>query len=568
MPGIYGSKLPSTWIKEAVEKKACVDILLIGDSNIGYKEVGDTYGGWMSGLSYALSNVGSANNMFATAIVPANSSADDGPNYGYKYTNSSTLAPSTGGDANSASTQYGGVLSGWGQWNLNSERAGVWYLPQDTVPTVARYQSFVDGWSLDSDCPIGYNEELRHRIVVANFNTAGCEMNVSLAYGQTPFTELSATNKTLTLSAASNPVRFVTHITTAAAATRNTSLAPLQWRRAHPSYGVGIQGPIALLWSSVSRPGNGWSVSPMIHHGGATLRTAVENITNGPAEELDSYLSEVCSRQIASSGKSPRIVFALYAGINQGDTALADNNFNTYVRSLNAAVEASMIRLGYGKQNIAYLLIPPYPVTSDDLSGNAEAGLLNVRATARTFASQERTDINVAFVDLREIAPYSFIDGNNYYRNPGASDREHLKETGYFQIASRAVFSLLEYVMPGKFSQNPTSTVESYGPALRGSGADSNSYVFSAVSSSTAVSLPKIETYPATFVVSSSGSSNQPCGFVHATSSSTLVVSGATGNLSTTPSANVLVPSISNGILTFTANATFTARDIFVTRVG
>lgn len=116
-------------------------------------------------------------------------------------------------------------------------------------------------------------------------------------------------------------------------------------------------------------------------------------------------------------------------------------------------------------------------------------------------------------------------------------------------------------------SVNPTSTAASYGPGLRGYG-DANSYVFPALAASGVCTLPAIETYPAVFTVSSTGSSLQPVGTVHVTAAGNLVLSGASANLSTTAGANVLVPAVASGVLTLTANATWTARDIVVTRIG
>jgi hypothetical protein len=114
---------------------------------------------------------------------------------------------------------------------------------------------------------------------------------------------------------------------------------------------------------------------------------------------------------------------------------------------------------------------------------------------------------------------------------------------------------------------NPLSTVEPYGPDTRGPQGQSNSYIFTAVEDD-AVSLPKIESYPAMFSIIGTGTSLQPAGFVTVTAAGNLVVSGATANLSTSAGANILVPSVSGGVLTLTPNATFTARDIVVTRIG
>ena len=116
-------------------------------------------------------------------------------------------------------------------------------------------------------------------------------------------------------------------------------------------------------------------------------------------------------------------------------------------------------------------------------------------------------------------------------------------------------------------SINPTTTATTYGPGLRGY-ADAKSYVFPALAASGVCTLPQIENYPAVFAVSGTGTSNQPVGTVHVTAAGALVLSGASASLNATAGANVLVPAVASGVLTLTANATWTARDIVVTRVG
>jgi len=115
---------------------------------------------------------------------------------------------------------------------------------------------------------------------------------------------------------------------------------------------------------------------------------------------------------------------------------------------------------------------------------------------------------------------------------------------------------------------NPTSTYKTYGPDTRGPAGMENSYIFKDVGPSVPFSLPEIESFPALFAVVGSGATLQPIGLVAVTNASTFVLIGATANLNTTAGANVLDPTISNGVLTFTPHPTFTTRDIVITRIG
>lgn len=116
---------------------------------------------------------------------------------------------------------------------------------------------------------------------------------------------------------------------------------------------------------------------------------------------------------------------------------------------------------------------------------------------------------------------------------------------------------------------NPLTTYKTFGPDTRGpQGGDSNSYVFKDVAAGATVSLPAIETYPATFVVCSSGGANHTSGIVtvHGAAAISLI---EISNFAASAASNKVVPSAAGGVLTLTPNATtFTTRDIVVTRIG
>ena len=49
MPGIYGSKVPAGWLRQAMTGKNWVDIAFFGDSNTMYSN-----SGWINGTGYEL----------------------------------------------------------------------------------------------------------------------------------------------------------------------------------------------------------------------------------------------------------------------------------------------------------------------------------------------------------------------------------------------------------------------------------------------------------------------------------------------------------------------------------
>ena len=117
-------------------------------------------------------------------------------------------------------------------------------------------------------------------------------------------------------------------------------------------------------------------------------------------------------------------------------------------------------------------------------------------------------------------------------------------------------------------SENPTSTASAFGPGTRGPTAASDAYIFTGVAAGSTAVLPAIENYPAVFAIASTGASNQVCAiYVVTAANAGVVLSGS--NFSTTPGANVIVPSIASGVVTLTPNATtFTSRTVTVTRIS
>lgn len=118
---------------------------------------------------------------------------------------------------------------------------------------------------------------------------------------------------------------------------------------------------------------------------------------------------------------------------------------------------------------------------------------------------------------------------------------------------------------------NPTSTTVVFAPDFRGE--TLNVYVTPTLAASGTAVLPKIETFPCSFLVTQQGDSvaNSRHGVVTAHSASVVTAFGT--NVSTTAGAQVIVPSISSGVITLTANATFGnaaagAQPVYVNRLS
>lgn len=114
---------------------------------------------------------------------------------------------------------------------------------------------------------------------------------------------------------------------------------------------------------------------------------------------------------------------------------------------------------------------------------------------------------------------------------------------------------------------NPTSTVTAFAPNFRGEA--ENLYVTAAIGASNALALPRIETFPASFLVTQIGdtAANSRNGIITAHSAAIVTAFGT--NVSVTAAAQTIVPTISSGVITLTTNATMGggAQVINVTRL-
>ena len=102
---------------------------------------------------------------------------------------------------------------------------------------------------------------------------------------------------------------------------------------------------------------------------------------------------------------------------------------------------------------------------------------------------------------------------------------------------------------------NPTTTYAAYAPDFRGE--SKNLWQTAALGTGAAVTLPKIEAFPAAFLISQPAdtAANSRQGVIVAHTASLITANGA--NVSLTAAAQTIVPSISAGVITLTSNATY-----------
>ena len=550
MPGITGSKKLATFIGDALIGRAGCDIIHLGDSNTGHQEGGQTHNGWVDGFMRAAVAI-QPDCMYGTPIYPMGvlGSPNYGPGVNAGYSSDLTansVTPSfqdyvgTGNDSFPVYPILQRLVSPLKAANTNSSGC-IWR----TTSTADRYASFIAGIYIPQTSSIPVNGFLYYRVVGGLFNDATSEMRVLLRNNGTG-ASLEA-YRAISFYSATAPGTIAHQSTTFSPAARNCDL---QFGTAGAGVGTanGWKAPFAFGWNSVTRSKAGLSCSVLSHHGSATLKGVLDNVLASTDGYLETYCREIILRQKQSSGLNyARVVFWINAGQNGGGT-VTTNYWELHAPTSMTRLKTAWIAAGGTADTICFALMTSHQINAID-----SADLRNVLRDKADSLATTASDLNITSVRLTDLVDWEEIVISDFASSNPASG--HLSDVGYLRN-SNAIFKELwnKYLMANTIaSVNPTSTYAAYAPGFRGEG--DNVYQTAALLVNTAVVLPKIETFPASFLITQQADSvaNSRYGIVTALSSSMVVAHGT--NLATTAAPQTIVPSISAGVITLTAHA-------------
>lgn len=555
MPGITGSKKLATFIGDALIGRAGCDIIHLGDSNTGHQESGQTHNGWVDGFMRAAVAI-QPDCTYGTPIYPMGVLGS--PNYGVNCNaglssdlTANSVTPSfqdyvgTGNDSFPVYPILQSLVSPLKAANTNSSGC-IWR----TTSTADRYASFIAGIYIpQTTAGIPVNDYLYYRVVGGLFNDATSEMRVLIRNNGTG-AALEA-YRAISFYSATAPGTIAHQSTTFSPAARNCDL---HFGTAGAGVGAanGWKPPFAFGWNSVTRSKAGLSCSVLSHHGSASLKGVLDNVLASTDKYLETYCREVILRQKQSSGLNyARVVFWINAGQNGGGT-VTTNYWELHAPTSMARLKTAWIAAGGTADTICFALMTSHQINAID-----SADSRNVLRDQADSLAKTASDLNITSVRLTDLVAWGDIVISDFASSDPTSG--HLSDAGYLRN-SNAIFKELwnTYLMANTIaSVNPTSTYAAYAPGFRGEG--DNVYQTAALIASGTAVLPKIETYPASFLVTMAGDSvaNSRHGIVTALTSGIVVAQGT--NVSTTAGNQVIVPSISAGVITLTAAATFGA---------
>ena len=555
MTAIYGSKRAARFVADAFNRLDSVDVLCIGDSNMGYA----TAEGYGSAWSEAFWNLG-GQVYGGPVVVPAGTpTAVSLEHQGDVGANAypGRIDGTSGGvvwmkDGNVEGTpairelmrfSYGSTASGGDTGGFAPLRQGGstnnTFIVGDDLGSPDRQASF--DLKITAGLAFDVKDSYLYRVKYGSVNvnpsqftlTAYTGSNTVLATQQIDsFGPDISELKTASLLLPADPSRTLT--------LRFSKCGTGQ----SPTAGLGLFGKAQWCVENVSCPGKKGIAVSYLHYGsGYQTRGINTALTEGRAQ-AKVLIQETYDRSVAA-GNSGRLLFFTNLGTNGPDTV---ETWTTNHDAIIAKVMSICDELNIDRQKVAFLTSVTHPTAAPD-------PFASIRSAARTWASARNED-NVTFFDHSDIMDFTTANAAGWIH----SSLSHLEELGYNEVTKLLFTNLIEYAkvpMSNTIATlNPMSTVAAYAPDFRGEA--TNQYTTPTLGASASVTLPAIETFPAVFLISQEANSaaNSRCGFIVAHSASMIAANGGQ-HVSTSAGAQTIVPTIAGGVVTLTSNATF-----------
>jgi len=470
-PSVYGSKQASQFLQDLVSGRDSLDVVCIGDSNIGSDNYGYTHGfNRVLNYSYGVP-------WYATPLFPG--SCSDGPtsrsgtdfqpgvlvrwcgnaqagstgtvrtlveasvSSSPVYTYAQNLKTALGFDTtnyNSASNRRLPIF----QWGVG------WY--GSYVDDAVTYTSGANNnlIQIADTHPMNYGSgtggtALAYRVVIGTFNG-----------GSGQFKLRAANNSTLANLATS--ASYISTNTSVDGYANASQISALQLNFTSPSTtpttlicswdgmnsGNPVTGPFSCLYHSVMvQSGKGFASNTLMYQSGRTPTVIADQLEYSD-ELVDSFLKELRERQIAAGGTG-RVLVAVNMGINDA----TDVNGVNYIAAANRIISRITSRwstVGGGSAQLAFVFTVTHPTTS---SGNANwntnrPGIVAaVNAWARTVGSNACTvDFGSSYSSYRLNIETLYQTGNQAHLNATTSAQTN----GYDAVVGTIVSSLLSSI--------------------------------------------------------------------------------------------------------------------------
>jgi hypothetical protein len=430
--GLYGSTRANTFIRDAKDKRDCVDIVLVGDSNINFNSRG-----WCYAWEFGMANAGAV--PYATCLTPFTHSSSTNVNAGWgigvSYAHLQAGAPAWTLVGSTAAAGIGASAAVNTYWNNDSNNLRTWavglnwlYVSSTTPQEAGNYTQLGGASSLNP------RQELVYRVGYIKFPFGSgqfTQMCYAPDYSATVAEQIRQTKAVQTVDTeATNFGLQITEMTVAADQLRGNTRFGCLGQGYGTSYGP--IGPVGIIFDSIYAKVKGFAVNVFHYYPGAqTNQTAQRTATDNAQATIRTYLKELRERQIAAGG-SGRVLVFINSSINDvGGATIGSWDFAA--NSVITNFKKAWISLGYPMSSLAFVASRTHPTEAGDANQQ-------IASTLGKLKVQYGTNGDVTFLDTNEFAPHSYLTANSFYDAGGNS---HLIAGGYGELGNLLVASLL-----------------------------------------------------------------------------------------------------------------------------
>ncbi len=462
--GVYGKTVASRFISDLLDGTDSLDIVCIGDSNIGSGNYGYTHGfNRVLNYSYGIP-------WYATPLFPG--SCSDGPtsrvgtdfqpgvrvrwcgnaqvgsvgtvrtlveasvSTSPTYTYAQNLKTALGFDTtnyNNSSTRRLPVF----QWGV------AWYgaFVDDAVTyTSGASNNLIE---LASTHPLNYGTgaggtALAYRVVYGTFNGGSGQFKLRAANNSTG-ANLNTTANYITTNAGVDGYATAPQLNFTSPATTPTALI-CSWDGMNS--GNPVAGPFACLYHSIIKQnGKGFASSTLMYQAGRSP-TLIADQLEYSEQLIDSFLKELRERQVSAGGSGRVLVF-----VNMGINSSTNDNGAAYIAAANriiARIQNRWVLTGGSLGNLAFVFTVTHPAQSTGSEPAWATNRVGIAAGVNAWASSAAG--NTCVVDMASYYSAYRLATETLY---DAGGQAHLNATtaaqsnGYDAAAGVVISSLL-----------------------------------------------------------------------------------------------------------------------------
>jgi hypothetical protein len=487
--GLYGSARASKFIKDVVAGTDSVDVITIGDSNIGYNNCGLSSGfrealGYTGALQYATGLTSIADRDTAAGSNRAGGTFTNNCSFSWVGSNlvasaasgSSTMstltAKSSASDSDAVAmqtvvgTSSGGLRPNAFAYDAAFVNAGS---PTNRFTSGANGVRIVPAATTSFAAGDGSGGvPLQYRVVYGTFASGSGQFKLSVF-------RATNTNVARSSTAISTNTGVVGIASTAATLNFNSpevSNVAVPFACTVDGFNSGttadyIVGPAAFFWHSLMfQTAKGYAVTNLSYYSGRSTTQLASDVT-GSTVIIQSVLRELRARQIAAGG-SGRVLILVQSGINDGATG---SSYTGFLDTMINSFRSQWSTLGFDANDLAFLITSTHPTPNSIGGENWFTNRPIFVANAKNWANKNATDgRNITYCDFGEyrtsaqmVAAYQYsfyLDGgvltpySVHLRTGLTSGSTTWTDSGVTSVPNPTPGGLTGWSMPAMSSEN------------------------------------------------------------------------------------------------------------------